>query len=368
MVDAGNLHHVPDLLHVVVQRGQRVCLLDLGHAGLHLRPVVVAVAVVLLLAGLLGDGVLQFLFRGLAARVLLQEFLVGHGVDHAALGGDRAQQVVGQVARMVEHGAGAGVRGDERRAGHLERIAHAVVRSVGDVDQHAELVGALHHGVAEVAHALVAGAVHRRLAMLGVGQRTGAQVVVADVDQADGTRAAIERGVEAVDVVAERVGVLDLDRRREQAGLVVGEQLFGRGGQADAVGIHHQHAADAVVFLAGLFHRLGVAGVVELVLRHPDHEERRVQAAALHLAQVDQQAGIVPDVEARLAHVVEGDVDMGVDGDRRILLCLRGQRTGEAQGGEEGEADSRVHGVSQFRAGCSPAIISSKCCRRRTTA
>ena len=368
VVDAGHLHHVADLLDVVVERRQRILLLDLGHARFHLGAVVVVVAVVCLFAGLFRHGFLQFLLGGRATGVVLEEFLVGDGVDHAALGGDRAQQVVGQVAWMVEYGAGAGMRGDDRRARHFQRIAHAIVRGVRDVDHHAEFVGALDYRAAEVAHALVAGAVHCRFAVFGVGQRAGAQVVVADVDQADRARTAVVGGVEAMQVVAERVGVLDLDGGREQARLVVGHQLLGRGGQADAVGILHQHAADAVVLLARLLHRLGVAGSVELVLRHPDHEERRVEPTAFHLAQVDQQAGVVAHVEARLAHVVERDVDVGVDGDRRTGLRLCRQRERAPEGGEKGETDSRVHGVFQFRAGCSPAIISSKCWRRRTTA
>jgi hypothetical protein len=42
---------------------------------------------------------------------------------------------------------------------------------------------------------------------------------------------------------------------------------------------------------------------------------------------------------------------MRVDGDRRILLRLCDRREGEAEGGEDGEAGRRVHGVFQFRAG-----------------
>src|SRR3546814_7208340 len=61
---------------------------------------------------------------------------------------------------------------------------------MGDGDHHAQRVGPCDGFTAEIAHAGVAFAAPGRLAAFGVRRRTGAQVVVAGMDQAQVTRAA----------------------------------------------------------------------------------------------------------------------------------------------------------------------------------
>src|SRR5690606_6228744 len=209
VVDAGDLGDVLDVVDVLLDGGQRVFLLDPGHAFGHGRERVVLAVVVLGVARQLRDFGLQRLLRGRARRVVLDEFLVGDGLDHAALPADGAQDVVGDVALVVDQRARRGVRRDDRRLRHLERVAHAVVGGMGYIDHHAQRIGAGHGLAAEVAHSGVARAAPFRLAALDVRRGAGAQVVVAGVDQAQVARTARVGGVDAPQVMAQRITVLD---------------------------------------------------------------------------------------------------------------------------------------------------------------
>ncbi len=66
----------------------------------------------------------------------------GVEVDHdgAAVGGDGAELIVGEVAGRVAEGAGAGVRREDGGAGDGEDVGEGLVGDVGDVDHHAEAV------------------------------------------------------------------------------------------------------------------------------------------------------------------------------------------------------------------------------------
>ena len=57
--------------------------------------------------------------------------------DEAAGRGDPRELRVGQVARVVEHAADAGVRRDDGLGGQRERVVDRPRRRVGDVEQHA---------------------------------------------------------------------------------------------------------------------------------------------------------------------------------------------------------------------------------------
>ena len=59
------------------------------------------VAVELFVARLFRNRRLERLLRRFAARVVLEEFLVGNGLDHSALRGDRNQEVVREIAGIV---------------------------------------------------------------------------------------------------------------------------------------------------------------------------------------------------------------------------------------------------------------------------
>ena len=110
--------------------------------------------------------------------------------NHAAVVADRAQQVVGQVARHVHERTRGGMRTDDRRPRQLQHVADAVVRCVRDVHHHSQRIGARDHRTAELADAGVPGAVERRFAEFRVRVRARAQVVVADMGHAHVTRAA----------------------------------------------------------------------------------------------------------------------------------------------------------------------------------
>ena len=253
-----------------------------------------------------------------------------------------------------------------------------------DVDHDAQRVGTGHGLAAEIAHAGVAFASPLRLAALDVRRGAGAQVIVAGVDQAQVARAARVGGVDAGQVVAERIAVLDADHGREQAGGMVVAHLLRRGRGPDPVRILLEHHLDRRILALGLGNCIRIPFRRQRPLPHVDHEERGIQSAALHLAQVDLQRRFGANVETRLAHVVQRDVDVcvesedvGFSGRRRRGLgtgfwlgsfgCAGGQEEGCRQrGGKRGRA--QVHGVSQSVAGCSPAIISLNVCRRRTTA
>ena len=82
--------------------------------------------------GLLGD-------PGLAVG-LVDEGGVEVDHDDAAVGGDGAELVVGEVAGGFGEGAGGGVRGEDGGAGDGEDVGEGLVGDVGEIDHHAEAV------------------------------------------------------------------------------------------------------------------------------------------------------------------------------------------------------------------------------------
>jgi len=97
----GYVDHVLDVGHVVIHRGRGKRRIDALHAVDVGGQVLEFLAVEVLVAGLLRHLRLQRLDGELTRRVEPDELLHRHGLDHAALGGNGAQQFVGQVARMA---------------------------------------------------------------------------------------------------------------------------------------------------------------------------------------------------------------------------------------------------------------------------
>ena len=201
---------------------------------------------------------------------------------------------------------------------------------MGDVHHHAEPVGAFHRVVTESGDPRNSGL---GLAEFHIGQRTRTQVVVAHVHQAQVARAARVGGVDASQVMAQRIGVLDPDHRRQHAVGAVVAHLRGCRRQADALRILPQHQFDGRVLAFGLRDGLGIPLGRQRALLDEDHQERRIEAAALHLRQVDQQHRVVAHIEPRLAHEAGRDVDVGIQRERalsvqrwRVRACAEKQR------------------------------------------
>ena len=72
-------------------------------------------------------------------------------VDHALSLPDERQHVVGHVPCDVIHCTRGGVRPDDGRATQLERLQRSGIRSVGEIDQHAEAVHLAHERAADIA-------------------------------------------------------------------------------------------------------------------------------------------------------------------------------------------------------------------------
>ena len=177
-----------------------------------------------------------------------------------------------------------------------------------NVHQHAQRVRPRHYLRAEGRQAQVG-----QVAALGVGRRAPAQVVVADVHQPQVAGAACVGRVEPRQVMAQRISVLDADQGRQPALRMIASHLRWRTRQRDAIGVARYQQFDRLELVLAHAHRLGVAVGVERTLLHEDHEEGRVEAAPLHLAQVHLQHAVAARVEAGLAHVGIRDVDVAVD-------------------------------------------------------
>ena len=149
-------------------------------------------AVELRIARLACSLVLERLLGRVARGVELQESGVGDDLNHAAFRGDRAHQVIAQVARVIRERARGGVRGDDRRRRQAQHVAHAGIRRVRDVHHHAQRVGAPDHALTEGAQA----GIRRRVAELFQQTRAGADVVVTGMREADITRAARVQRIE----------------------------------------------------------------------------------------------------------------------------------------------------------------------------
>ena len=82
--------------------------------------------------------------------------------DDAAVPRQRAQHVVGHVARMVRERAAGRVRGDDRRPRDLEGVVERLVGDVRDIDHHAEPIQLADHVPAERRQAVVSSAYRPR--------------------------------------------------------------------------------------------------------------------------------------------------------------------------------------------------------------
>jgi hypothetical protein len=154
--------------------------------------------------------------------------------------------------------------------------------------------------------------------------------------QADVARATRVGGVQPLQVVVQRIAVLDADHRGEPPRRLVRPDVARRARQPDLVRVTLQHEIDGVVLTRGLRDGLGVTRRGQRPLLDIDDEEGGVQSTATHLRQVHLERTVLAGVELRVVHVRQGDVDMGVEG-QRMVLCLRGGAE------QQGQAESSFH-------------------------
>ena len=75
----------------------------------------------------------------------------GHECDHddPAVGSQQPQHIIGDVAAMVVESARIGVRKDDGRFAHSNRVEHCLGGRVAQIDQHAEPIHLAHDLLAE---------------------------------------------------------------------------------------------------------------------------------------------------------------------------------------------------------------------------
>ena len=93
-----------------------------------------------------------------------------------------------------------------------------------------------------------------------------------------------------------------------------------------------------------------------------DHEERGVEAATLHLAEIDPEPGVRAGIEARLAHVGARDVDVGIESEGRRAGSA-GRKSWSRDRERTAEANClhvarRIAGGPRMQAACSMRIRS----------
>ena len=166
----------------------------------------------------LGDGGLRVLgevrvLRGLGRRH------VGHHLvrdearqedrhDHAAVGRDPTQDLVRDVAHVVGHRSGPGVREDHGRLGDVERGGHRRGRDVAEVDQHPEPVHLAHDLATERGQAVV-------LRRIGRGVGPARRPPVGERHVADAARVELAQGRHRA---RDHRPAFEPDQRRDPAG------------------------------------------------------------------------------------------------------------------------------------------------------
>ena len=258
-----------------------------------------------------------------------------HGLDHAAVLLQRQQLLVVHVAAVIGQRAGRRVRRDHRRLRQRQRLHVRRLRRMREVDHDPPLVHLGDHLLAELAEAVVQ-PLAVALAGVGVGE-----LAVAVVRERHVAAAAIVELLHALDVGAERIGVLDADQRDLLARLRDARHV-GRGQrQLDLSG---RDLLRQVMHGVELRDRLLVGAVVafgrQRALADVDDEERGVEAAFLHLRQVDlrvEALGVVllPREVVRVDVVVRVERDHAIVNGARLLDergiggGLRGGRRGQ---------------------------------------
>ncbi len=172
---------------------------------------------------------------------------IGH--HHSAIGGEQAQHIVRDVARVIVNPARRGVGEDHRRAAGRNRLTHHLGRDVAEVDQHSE---AVHFGddlETERREAVPLGIVGRAVGPFGglvMGQSHVARAQAVELTQC---------GQAAADLAP----ALDPDQRGDSPGLVNADHVVGGERALEVARVGGDHPVDDVDLFDGLADRL-VAG------------------------------------------------------------------------------------------------------------
>ena len=265
------------------------------------------------------NGLLDVLDGGSIARV--DESRVEVDVHDAAVAGDGAELIVGQVARHVAERAGAGVRCDHRHGGDGDRVVEGAVRDVRQIDEHAEPVH-LAHDVStergEAAGARIAGADRRASPCVAVVPR-----------QREVARSSRVEIAQAIERALDRMAALHADEDRDLPFRLRAAHVGGGGGEEEAVRMPVDEGVDHLDVLerAGE-RRAGVLRVGRIDPRrhelrgHPGFDESREVGVALRRAEAGRMTdvGIVAVLEDPGGHVV-----VRVD---HVRLAIHAERAG----------------------------------------
>ena len=246
------------------------------------------------------------------AKVCVVEAAEEVHLHHAAVFGDRAQHVVGHVARRVDQRAGRRVRRDDGSFGGGDCVPERLVGDVRDVDHHAQAVHLEHNLLAEIGEAVVVLDLGVVDVAGGVGPFVGVRPGERHVAHAEPVVIA-----QQVHVVLDRVAAFDAHERGEFV-LAMGALDVGHGeGHHHAVGMMRRLLVDGIDEIER------VAGEVALVSIgvDPDGKELRAEVAAAGFVEADvpRVIGIGrADVEVFVEKTL-GRVGVGVDHDGGFL-------------------------------------------------
>ena len=226
------------------------------------------------------------------------------------LAGTPTQDLVRDVAHVVGHRSGPGVREDHGRLGDVERGGHRPGRDVTEVDQHPEPVHLAHDLATERGQAVVLRRIGR-----GVGPARRSPVGERHVADAAGVELAQGRHR-----ARDHRPAFEADQRRDAAGAEGCFHLVRRRRQCERVGIALDEAVDDIELLERHPEGLGLGQV----RRDPDRPELAADAAlaktrdvgveTVHVAaQVDRRRPHAPDALTQS----EGQVVVAVD-ERRL--------------------------------------------------
>ena len=137
--------------------------------------------------------------------------------DHAAIGGHRAQNVVRNIARMIDQRARRGVREDHRRFARRQRGLHRFGRHMAEIHQHPEAIHFVDDFDAERRKTVMHGRIGRRVRPSGIEGVRQSHVARAGVVHL------AQRGQRVVDLMA----AFDADQRGDLVRLMNAAHICG---------------------------------------------------------------------------------------------------------------------------------------------
>ena len=177
----------------------------------------------------------------------------------------------------------------------------------------------------------------RPVAQGGAGARRIGELIVAKVSESDHAHAGGEKLLKVLARGAQAVGV---QHGHESAAPPFGRmiaQVVRRQRQADAFRVHFKgHAPDGGGLGAGLFKRLGVAGLVQGAMRRKYGKGGGVEPAPLHLRQVHRFEAVHARIRF-LGRKGQRNVHVGVEGEHAIMERANFRRKLAMRSGDPGE-------------------------------